>query len=184
MEMKNKQYKDFPLTKVFNVSYGNKFDKNKMTYKNPSVNFVSRTAQNNGISDIVDEVNIKPFTGGQLTLALGGSIGSCFIQEKPFYTGQNVAVLEPIENISSQAKLYLTSVISKKCKTIFTAFSDEINKHLKTDLEICLPIKKEYIPDFDVIECLFGGVSVCRKLIPQLGKSFHYQHYLMHQMEM
>ena len=31
-------------------------DKNKMTRKNPSVNFVSRTALNNGISDYVDKI--------------------------------------------------------------------------------------------------------------------------------
>ncbi len=51
--------------------------------------------------DIVYNKNgkqIKPFKAGLMTLALGGSLGSCFIQNKPFYTAQNVAILEEKES--------------------------------------------------------------------------------------
>ena len=54
--------KDFYLKDIAELTYGNKFDLNKMTMNKPSVNFVSRTAINNGISAYVDEKeNIKPF---------------------------------------------------------------------------------------------------------------------------
>ena len=83
------KHKEFVLADIAKLDSGNKMDKNKMTRKNPSVNFVSRTALNNGISDYVDKIkDIEPFPAGCITLAFGGSVGSCFLQEEPFYTGQ------------------------------------------------------------------------------------------------
>lgn len=161
-------YKEFKLTEIWKIEYGNKFDKNKMTHKEPSINFVSRTALNNGISDFVDNNGTIPYPAGLITLALGGSIGSCFLQNYPFYTGQNVGVID-LGNINYRAKIYLTEALGFKCKKIFNAFGNEINKHLKTDLSVPLPIcvdknntpvidknnkyhKNGYIPDWDYME--------------------------------
>ena len=160
--------KEFKIIDIARVEYGNKFDKNKMTYENPSVNFVSRTASNNGISDFVDNNGIIPYKSGLITLALGGSIGSCFLQEYPFYTGQNVGVID-LGNVDYHAKIYFTEALGYKCKKTFTAFGNEINKHLKTDLSVSLPIQTDadnnpiidferkyhldgYIPDWDFME--------------------------------
>lgn len=96
--MVNTKY--FLLNHIANLSYGNKFDKNKMNYNHPSVNFVSRTALNNGVSDYVDKIdNVESFKSGAITLAFGGSVGSTFLQEADFYTGQNVGVIEFDENV-------------------------------------------------------------------------------------
>ena len=134
-------YKEFILNDLFCLENGNKLDKNKMSYKNPVINFVSRTAKNNGISDLVDSIDkITPYPAGCLTLAFGGSIGSCFLQEYPFYTGQNVGVIKFDDNISYRAKLYIKTVLEKICKNKFVAFGDEINKHFKTDLSLLLPV--------------------------------------------
>ena len=149
---KKVQWKEFKLNDIAHLEYGNKFDKNKMKYLNPTVNFVSRTASNNGISDFVDEImDVKPYSGGLITLAFGGSIGSCFLQEKPFYTGQNVGVID-LGKVSSRAKLFVTNVISKKCKASYVAFGDEINKHFKVDLFIELPVTDEGQPNWDYME--------------------------------
>ena len=124
------EYKDFLLNDIAILSYGNKFDKNKMTYHSPSVNFVSRTGMNNGVSGMVDIVdNVEPFPAGSITLAFGGSIGSCFLQDKPFYTGQNVGVIRLPDNVPDEAKLYFTTALEKICKIRFVTFADEINKH-------------------------------------------------------
>ena len=63
----------------------------------PAINFVGRSNFNNGITQKVNEIHgLKPFDSGCLTLALWGAyLGSCFIQEEPFYTSQNVVVLIP-----------------------------------------------------------------------------------------
>lgn len=148
------KHKEFVLADIAKLDNGNKMDKNKMTRKNPSVNFVSRTALNNGISDYVDKIkDIKPFPAGCITLAFGGSVGSCFLQEEPFYTGQNVGVITLPENITTEMKLYFITALEKKCKLYFHAFGNEINKHFKTDLTVSLPViesedeKHIYTPD-------------------------------------
>ena len=136
-----KEMKSFLLRDIAILDYGNKFDKNKMTYKFPSVNFVSRTATNNGISDFVDVVEgTMPFSAGTITLAFGGSIGSCFLQEKPYYTGQNVGVIGLPDGVTTEAKVYFTEALSRVCKSKYVAFGDEINKHFKRDLTVPLPI--------------------------------------------
>ena len=67
----------FLLHKLFDISYGNKFDLcaiNEVGENNDnSISFVSRTAKNNGVSAHVERTNACPFPAGSLTVALGGS---------------------------------------------------------------------------------------------------------------
>lgn len=120
-----------------------------MTHRSPCYNFVSRTATNNGISDIVDDNGTKPYSEGCITLAFGGSIGSAFIQPKKFYTGQNVGVITLPDFVSEKAKIYFVTVLSKVCKNKYVAFADEINKHFKTDLSIPLPVIESSDPNHE-----------------------------------
>lgn len=158
-------FREYLLNDIAKLSYGNKFDKNKMTFVNPTVHFVSRTANNNGTSGCVDAIDgVTPYPAGSLTLAFGGSIGSCFVQDKPFYTGQNVGVIELPDSVSEKAKVYLATVISKVCKTRFITFADEINKHFKTDLTITLPCTQNGSPDWNYMdECVRGLEETCLK---------------------
>lgn len=123
-----------------------------MSHVSPQINFVSRTAINNGVSDCVDECGIKPLVAGTITLALGGSIGSCFIQEKPYYTGQNVGVIELPTFVTDKAKVYFVGALQKECKAQFTAFANEINRHLKTTLSVLLPATDNGQPDWDFMD--------------------------------
>ena len=146
-------WKEFRLVDIAELNNGNKMDKNKMSYINPTINFVSRTSFNNGISDVVDKIDlIKPYPAGCITLAFGGSVGSCFLQEKPFYTGQNVGVISFPDDVTREAKLFIVSALEKKCKSSFHAFGNEINKHFKTDLSIKLPVKETEEIDWEYME--------------------------------
>ncbi|MBQ2452810.1 MAG: restriction endonuclease subunit S [Bacteroidales bacterium] len=145
----DKLCKEFLLYKIAKLDNGNKFDKNKMTHDNPCYNFVSRTATNNGISDFVDDNGTKPYPAGTITLAFGGSIGSTFIQPKPYYTGQNVGVITLPDGVSEEAKLYFAISLEKMCKCKYVAFADEINKHFKTDLTVVLPVIENPNPDHE-----------------------------------
>lgn len=159
--------KEFLLSQIAKLHYGNKFDKNKMTYARPDVNFVSRTAANNGISDVVDRIDgVTPYPAGCVSLAFGGSIGSCFLQDKPFYTGQNVGVIEFSPDVPHEAKLYFVTALEKVCKAKYVTFSDEINKHFKTDLAVSLPVTTVAMPDWAALETLLkvhgGGVEMSK----------------------
>jgi len=172
MKFDTTEWKTFLLNKLYKIKMGNGFDKDKMTMDNPEVNFVSRVSYNNGVDIKIDRViGTEPFPAGLVTVALGGSyLGSCFIQEEPFYTAQNVAVMEPVtKEITHNINLFITVLVRFECRTKYYAFGRELNIHINRDFSIDLPIKKNmdgtpvvdntfeysddgYVPDWQFIE--------------------------------
>lgn len=123
------------LNQIFNVEYGNKFDLNKMhpamAYED-SIAFVGRSGQNNGCTAFVSKLeNVAPYEAGLITVALGGAILSSFIQPRPFYTGQNVAVLKPIKEMDLATKAYYCICITEN-RHRYGAFGREANRTLRT----------------------------------------------------
>lgn len=166
MMMKNNHdtsnWKAFPLTNLFLVTFGNKFDYNKMVESSDmNIAFVSRTASNNGVCGWVEPVDgVEPYPANCITIALGGSIGSTFVQPKQFYTGQNVAVLKDLKEgvkLSVEEKLFVSMLIMKECSSRFVAFGRELNKHIKKDFTIRLPSKNNDV-DWEELKKLSRGV--------------------------
>ena len=142
MKVDVSNWKPFLLHRLYNIKMGNKFDKNKLDENNPEVNLVSRVSYNNGVDVKVGYVEgVEPFPAGLVTVALGGSyLGSCFVQEEPFYTAQNVAVMQPKTQISHNANLFISSLVRFESKVKYYAFGRELNTHIKTDFSILLPV--------------------------------------------
>ncbi|WP_439236199.1 restriction endonuclease subunit S [Lonepinella koalarum] len=139
---------------LFEIDMGTKLDKVKMTQQNPTVNFIGRANKNNGITEYVDLINdINPYEAGNLTLSLGGEyLGSCFIQPSPFYTSQNVIVLKPTWDMSFNVKMFISIMVFRESRQFYKAFIDELNRHIKTDFSIYLPIDKAGEPDWEYME--------------------------------
>ena len=138
----------------------------KMTPDEDGIPFVTRTATNNGVGGIVEPVEgVTPYPAGSLSIALGGSIGSTFLQTKEFYTSQNVAVLQPKTNLDSGILLFLARLIEKECSKRFVAFGRELNKHIKRDFTIKLPLIEKDKPNWPIIASI-----VKDQIIPQLPK--------------
>jgi len=139
---------------MFGIDMGTKMDKAKMKEIHPSVNFVGRANANNGITTCVDKVDdIEPYPSGYMTLSLGGEyLGSCFIQPKPFYTSQNVIVLIPNDNMTDNVKRFIATMIFRESRSKYKAFVDELNRHIKTDFSIPLPITSTGEPDWQYME--------------------------------
>lgn len=144
-------WQDFHIYDIFNIDMGTKLDMVKMKIINPKINFVGRASTNNGVTGKVDLINgIKPYNAGDMTLALGGSyLGSCFIQDEPFYTSQNVIVLSPKENITDYAKRFISTAIRKESSLHYRAFLNELNPHIKTDFTFKLPVTANKVPDYE-----------------------------------
>ena len=144
-------WQTFHLYDIFKIDSGTKLDKAKMDTTMPVINFVGRSNFNNGITQKVNEIQgLKPFDSGCLTLALGGAyLGSCFIQEEPFYTSQNVVVLIPKESISFEAKQFIATAIFKESQNNYRAFIKELNAHIKKDFAIKLPANTNGTPNYD-----------------------------------
>lgn len=119
------------ISDLFYLHQGNGFELYNMIVSNDSaVNFVSRTSQNNGVVAKVDlEDNKKPFPAGFITVALGGSVLSSFVQTKPFYTGFHVMVLEPKKRMTFNEKLYYCMCISNNAYRY--SYGRQANKTLK-----------------------------------------------------
>ena len=127
---------------LFIIDSGTKLDKFRMSNNYPTINFVGRANTNNGVTDYIDEIKgLKPYAAGLMTISLGGEyLGSCFIQDKPFYTSQNVNVLIPQNDMSYYCKTYIATMIFREGRSHYKAFVDELNRHMKTDFTIPLPI--------------------------------------------
>ena len=88
-----------------------------------------------------------------MTFSLGGEyLGSCFIQPKSFYTSQNVIVLIPNDNMTDNVKRFIATMIFKESRSKYKAFVDELNRHIKTDFSILLPITSTGEPDWQYME--------------------------------
>lgn len=145
---------------LFAIDMGTKLDKTKMKQTNPDINFVGRANANNGITACVDRIDeIEPYSAGYMTLSLGGEyLGSCFVQPKPFYTSQNVVVLIPNDNMTDNVKRFIATMIFRESRLHYKAFIDELNRHIKTDFEILLPVDSKGKPDWKYMDDYMSNV--------------------------
>ena len=168
-ELNTNNWKFFYLVDICRVSMGNKLDYSAMTTEIGQVNFVGRSDNNNGVADKVDLIDgIPPYDAGCLSVALGGSLGACFYQDEPFYTSQNVAVLEFESNVSKYAKIFIACLVKNESRYKYFPFGRELNTHIRTDFGFTLPVlhngnepiidnthkyhPKGYIPDWQYME--------------------------------
>ena len=140
------------LKELFEIKYGNQFDLLKMdvSYSKDSINFVSRTSHNSGVAARVSKIpSIEPFPEGIITVTLGGSyLLSSFVQQKPFYTAQNIKVLIPKKKMSIYGKLYYCLCISKN-RFKYASHGREANKTLD---DLLVPSQEEIPAWIDTIQ--------------------------------
>jgi hypothetical protein len=133
--------KTAPLNKIFLVGHGNKFDLNKMSNCPPSedaVAFIGRTGERNGLVAFVERLEeAKPYDAGLITVALGGSALSSFVQPRPFYTAQNIDVLTPRTPMSLDIRLYYCLCVEAN-RFRYSTFGREANRTLK-NLPVPIP---------------------------------------------
>lgn len=152
MKLKASNWKTFYLSHLYEIKMGNKFDKNKMTFDNPTVNLVSRQSFNNGVDEKVDYVDgIEPYKAGLLTVALGGCyLGSCFVQREDFYTAQNIVVMCPkFSEMSFEVNIFISTLVRYECQFKYYAFGRELNTHINKDFTIDLPVTQNNTPDWN-----------------------------------
>ncbi|MCL2215676.1 MAG: restriction endonuclease subunit S [Defluviitaleaceae bacterium] len=121
---------------LFELRQGNGFELMHIgTIEKSDVNFVSRTSQNNGVVAQVEKIEgTEPFKAGSITVALGGSVLSAFVQLKPFYTAFHIMVLEPKIEMTLAEKLYYCMCI--RVNAYRYSYGRQANKTLK---DIILP---------------------------------------------
>lgn len=99
--------KKVPLKDLFDVSYGNSLELNSLTPDSAGINFVSRSASNNGVSARVKPIaGLAPAPAGTITVAAGGSVMESFLQPTPYYTAYHVYSLNPRIPMTDAQKLF------------------------------------------------------------------------------
>lgn len=138
------------LSEIFDVRYGQSLELNRLRLVDAEhgIAFVSRKKRDNGISAFVEAVEGEiPGKPGELTVALGGAGGplSTFLQERPFYTGRDVAILTNKLALATPLLLYYCACITANAYRY--GFGRQANRTLK---DILLPSPE------DAPEWVFG----------------------------
>jgi hypothetical protein len=123
------------IHELFHVKYGTSLELNRLeecTEKGEdTINFVSRTSQNNGVSAIVKRLNnVKAIQGGVLSVAGGGSVLETFLQEEPFYSGRDIFYLIPKKPMTNSEKLFYCLCI--RANKYRFSYGRQANRSLKT----------------------------------------------------
>jgi len=118
------------IKEIFTLHQGHGYDLESMEKShNSNVNFISRTSQNNGAVAQVEQIeSTQPFQVGNITVALGGSVLSAFVQLKPFYTAFHIMVLKPKFEMTLKEKLYYCMCI--KANAYRYSYGRQANKTL------------------------------------------------------
>lgn len=136
---------------LFEVKYGHNYELCHLEEDPDGIAFVSRTASNNGISARVRHTGEPPTPAGAITVALGGSVLSTFLQPEPCYEGRDIATLTSKHAMTDKEKLWYAYAI--RANRFRFSFGRQANRELPN---IKLPpppdwIKTAIIPDFSWI---------------------------------
>ncbi|MEK7524394.1 MAG: restriction endonuclease subunit S [Patescibacteria group bacterium] len=131
------------VSDIFDVRYGVNLELNQIKQSPDGINFVSRTAKNNGVSAKVRKISgVEPIPAGTISVAGGGSVMESFLQTKPYYSGRDLYYLTPLIKLTDQQKLFYCACLRAN-KYRFN-YGRQANRTLK-DLKI--PSLEE-IPDW------------------------------------
>ncbi len=102
------------VEELFVVRYGLNLELNSLIRDDDGINFVSRTAKNNGVSAKVKPVSyIKPLPAGTITVAGGGSVMESFLQTSPYYSGRDLYYLTARVPMTNEQKLFYCLCLRK-----------------------------------------------------------------------
>lgn len=119
---------------IFNVTYGTSLELNRLTRDPEGVNFVARTAKNNGVVARVScPPEESPISGECLSVAVGGSVLETFVQKEPFLTGFHVMVLRPKEHMCMEELMFYAACM--RANQWRYSYGRQANRTLK-DLQI------------------------------------------------
>ena len=148
-------WQEFHLYDFFDIESGSKLDKRKaQLYEGPDFNLIGRSVDHNGIVGHCSTISgTKSYKKGCLTIPLGGRyLGACYVQcyvqLDDFYTTQNVDVLIPKFDMSDYVKKFISIVVFRESQLHYEAFVNELNRHIKTDFVIKLPVDLFGHPDW------------------------------------
>lgn len=167
VQLDKSKWKEFVISDIFEVEYGVNLELNKCEETTlddvEAINFVSRSRENNGVTAYVKNIpEITPQSAGLITVAGGGSsVLSTFVQQKPFYSGRDLYLLIPREEMSIYTKQFICTIImANKYKY---SFGRQANKTL-AQIKIMLPAISDTDLDYNYMDDLIKSLPFGDKL--------------------
>jgi hypothetical protein len=159
------------VSDLFTLKYGHSLELNRLDQSTApdAINFVSRTARNNGVSAKIQRIpDLEPAAAGTITVALGGQggAGEAFLQPFPYYCGRDVMILTPKAAMPTQELLWWATCIT--ANRFRFGFGRQANKTLKS---LALPASKA-IPDWAIssnVDCFKGAAEAERSTATSLS---------------
>jgi hypothetical protein len=135
-----------PINKLFDIRYGTNLELVNLEQCTKidlnSINFISRTEYNNGISAFVFKLNdVVPNPSRTISVAGGGSVLSSFYQKEIYYSGRDIYILIPKEKMTELEMLFYAFCLTKNKYKY--SYGRQVNKTLK-DILVPDKISDEY----------------------------------------
>ena len=106
MDLNVKEWKEFNITKLFDIGAGNYYSSDY--YDEGTTPYISASATNNGVGQMI---NLSPdFSGNKIVT--GKVECKAFYQGEPFCATSDANVFSPKFTMSKYVGLFLTSIIS------------------------------------------------------------------------
>ncbi|MFM1701170.1 restriction endonuclease subunit S [Aeromonas salmonicida] len=97
---------------LFDISYGTSLELNRLQHDAGGINFVARTAKNNGIAaKVTPPFGVAAIEPGCISVAVSGSVLEAFLQQEPFLTGFHVMVLRPKSAMQAEELMFYAACI-------------------------------------------------------------------------
>jgi len=113
MELRNREWKEFVIGQTFDIySTSSGIDKNKLINFEGNIPYVTRTDKNNGYDMFVGTQAIYK-TDKNNVITIGLDTQTIFYQESPFYTGQNIQILN-FKGINKHNACFLIPLLKKQ----------------------------------------------------------------------
>ena len=110
---------------------------------------ISTTANNNGISDYIEDRNYGVYSNC-ITVAYSGSVGATFYHKEKVFVGETVIALLPKFKMNQYSGLFICSILSKINSKF--SYTQKIKVLQYKNETILLPVTSEGTPDFDYME--------------------------------
>lgn len=131
------------VSDLFDVAYGTSLELNRLSQDPAGINFVARTAKNNGVvAKVAAPQGLEPIAGECLSVAVSGSVLETFVQREPFLTGFHIMILRPKKPMNTEELTFYAACV--RANQWRYSYGRQANRTLK---DLMIPAR-EAIPDW------------------------------------
>lgn len=147
IDIQNKEWKNFKLSKIFTFDKGNQ--NNMGSLQNGNIPLVSAKKVDNGYNDFVSKNNKKIFKGSCISLNNDGDGGAGIAYYQPYkmLLDSHCTALIPKLVLTKETLIFLSRAITKQRNKFGHGYA--INKERLKIFQIMLPINSKNEPDYE-----------------------------------